>query len=143
MAVRDTCSIHEEVGAVIHVVIHHCHLYHRQQSRGHVIKVIESNLPLPDGCIAIIAVVVLGTIACEGHSLNALASVLYIRAINLLRCNMDSSVVVIGVAACESDSLNGLASVLYIRAINLLPCTQEQLQVGSIDSFEMLCCMPR
>ena len=120
MAVRNTCSIHEEVGAVIHVVIHHCHLYHRQQSRGHVIKVIESNLPLPDGCIAIIAVVVLGTIACEGHSLNALASVLYIRAINLLHCNMDITTAVLDTVACKSDSLNALASVLYVRAINFM-----------------------
>ena len=65
---------------------------------------------------------VLDTVACESDSLNALASVLYARAINLRHCDMGFTVVVVGSVACASDSLNALAFGLYMRAINLLPC---------------------
>lgn len=65
---------------------------------------------------------VLDTVACESDSLNALASVLYIRAISLLHYDMGIAIIVLGAIACEGDSLNALAFGLYMRAINLLPC---------------------
>ena len=66
------------------------------------------------------AVVVIGSVACEGHYLNALASVLYIRAINLLHCDIYIAVVIMAANACDVTPLNARACGLYTRAINLL-----------------------
>ena len=71
---------------------------------------------------------VLDTVACKSDSLNALASVLDIRAINFLHHDMGIAVVVLG-NACASDCFNALAPGLSMRAINLLPCTHELLQL--------------
>ena len=84
ITIHITCGVHDKICNIVHVVVHHSNLHDRQQRRGKVVKVVEGDLPLPSGCLPIIAVVVLCPVACEGDTLYALASKLYCNTINFL-----------------------------------------------------------